>query len=116
MVVSARRLLSSSRADDRLFKAIADPSRRKMLFLLAEGELPLSGIEWQFNMSRPAVIKHLNVLKGCGLVTVEKQGRQSIHRLQPKPLRAVKDWVSHFEALWDEHLAKLKKQIESDPD
>ena len=116
MVASAGRNSSSSRAGDRMFKAIADPSRRKMLYLLAEGELPLTAIERRFAMSRPAVIKHLNVLKSCGLVTVERKGRQSIHRLRPGPLRAVKDWVNHFEALWDTHLAKLKRQIESDPD
>ena len=100
---------------DALFKALADPSRRRMLKLLARRDLPLRQIEEQFDMSRPAVIKHLRVLKSCRLVEVRKQGRETIHRLNSLPLRAVKDWVSEFEVFWDQHLLKLKQQVESDP-
>ena len=100
---------------DALFKALADPSRRRMLELLARRDLPLRRIEEQFDMSRPAVIKHLRVLKSCRLVEVRKQGRETIHRLNSLPLRAVKDWVSEFEVFWDQHLLKLKRQVESDP-
>ena len=100
---------------DALFKALADPSRRRMLKLLARRDLPLRRIEDQFDMSRPAVIKHLRVLKSCRLVEVRKQGRETIHRLNSLPLRAVKDWVCGFEVFWDQHLLKLKRQVESDP-
>ena len=115
MVRSAGKRTGRAGDSDGLFKAIADPSRRTILRLLARQELPLRGIEERFEMSRPAVIKHLHVLKSCGLVKVRRQGRQTIHRLDPRPLRAVKDWVSHFEALWDGHLLRLKQQVEAEP-
>jgi DNA-binding transcriptional ArsR family regulator len=100
---------------DTLFRALADPTRRRMLALLARQELPLKQIEERFHMTRPAVIKHLRVLRACRLVRVRRQGRLVIHRLDPRPLRAVQDWVAQFEALWDQRLQKLKQQVEADP-
>lgn len=85
-----------------------------MLILLAERELPLKSIERQFRMSRPAVIKHLRILKSCRLVRVRKKGRLTMHRVNPGPLRAVKDWVAKFDMLWDERLRRLKEQVEAD--
>ena len=105
---SARR---STNADG-LFKAIADPSRRMILDLLATRDLPLNRIEERFRISRPAIIKHMRVLKSAGLVKTRRQGRQTIHRLNSPPLREVKDWVSHFELFWDQSLARLKQHIE----
>jgi DNA-binding transcriptional ArsR family regulator len=100
---------------DGVFRALADPTRRRMLALLAGGELPLKDIEDRFQMTRPGVIKHLRVLRACRLVRVRRQGRMTLHRLNPRPLRAVQDWVSRFEALWDQRLQKLKQQVESEP-
>jgi DNA-binding transcriptional ArsR family regulator len=99
---------------DDLFKALGDRSRRKMLRLLADQDLPLNRIEAQFRMSRPAVIKHIRVLKACGLVEVRKQGRETIHRLNPLPLRALRDWVSEFDSRWEIHLTRLKHQAEAE--
>lgn len=65
-------------------------------------------------MRRPSVIKHLRVLKASRLIQVRRQGRESIHRLNPLPLRRVLDWTTQFEALWERHLQKLKKQVEAD--
>jgi DNA-binding transcriptional ArsR family regulator len=98
---------------DGLFKALADPSRREILRLLSGGELPLHRIEERFRMSRPAVIKHIRVLKECRLVRVRKSGRQTIHQLDARPLRLLRDWASHFDAFWDGSLRKLKVQVES---
>lgn len=100
--------------DGRVFKALADPSRRKMLRLLAERDLPLKRIEERFEMSRPSVIKHLRVLRACRLVRVRRCGRKSIHSLNPAPLRVVRDWVAEFEMFWDKHLLRLKRQVEAD--
>jgi DNA-binding transcriptional ArsR family regulator len=99
---------------DGLFKALADSSRRKILNLLADRELPLRRIEEHFAMSRPAIIKHVRVLKSCGLVRARRRGRETLHRLNPHPLRAVRDWMSHFERLWEDRLRRLKCQVESD--
>jgi DNA-binding transcriptional ArsR family regulator len=104
-----------TKASDRLFKAIANRSRRRILKLLADEELPLNRIEERFQMSRPAVIKHLRVLKSCRLVQARKSGRETLHRLNAEPLRVLKDWVSHFESQWDDHLQMLKQQVESEP-
>lgn len=104
----------STRGSNALFKALADPTRRRMLTLLAEGELPLNRIEEQFKMSRPAVIKHMRVLRSCRLVTVRKEGRETIHRLNSVPLMAVRDWILKFECFWDDRLQRLKRQIEEE--
>jgi DNA-binding transcriptional ArsR family regulator len=114
MVESVNNPSRSDDIPDGLFRALADPSRRRMLNLLAEQELPLKGIEERFRMSRPAVIKHLRILKACKLVRVRRQGRLTIHSLNARPLRVVKDWVSRFEALWNERLQNLKQQVEAD--
>ena len=103
-----------SRRADEVFRAIADPSRRRMLAILEKEELPLKRIEVSFRMSRPAVIKHLRVLKSCRLVQVRRQGRQTMHRLNPRPLAAVRDWVAVFDRFWDTHLLRLKGQVEKD--
>jgi len=110
----ARKRIKSAAAPEDLFRAIADPSRRSMLKLLATEELPLNGIEKKFRMSRTAVIKHLRILKSCRLVRVRKKGRLTMHRLNPGPLREVRDWVTQFEALWEHRLLKLKQQVEAD--
>jgi len=102
-----------SRPADEVFRAIADPSRRRMLAILDKEELPLKRIEASFSMSRQAVIKHLRVLKSCRLVRVRRQGRQIMHRLNPRPLAAVRDWVLEFDRFWDRHLAVLKQRVES---
>lgn len=105
----------SDREHDLLFRALADSSRRKILRLLAERELPLHRIEASFQMSRPAVIKHVRVLQSCGLVRARREGRRTMHQLDLAPLKAVKEWVATFEAFWDDGLARLKRQVESEP-
>ena len=97
-----------------VFRCLADPSRRKMLTLLTRGDLPLNRITARFDMSRPAVIKHLRVLRSANLVVVRRRGRERIHHLNAAPLRAVEDWLSRFEMFWENSLQKLKRQVESD--
>jgi len=94
------------------FRALSDPSRRRILRLLAAGELPLHRIEEHFRISRPAVLKHIRVLRDSGLVDVRREGRRTIHRLRPRPLRRVRDWMAYFDAFWDDSLARLKRQVE----
>lgn len=83
-----------------------------MLSLLARGELPLQKIEARFDMTRPAVIKHLRVLKSCRLVQTRRRGRQVLHRLNARPLAAIRAWVDQYEIFWDTHLTRLKQQVE----
>ncbi|GMA62254.1 metalloregulator ArsR/SmtB family transcription factor [Alicyclobacillus fastidiosus] len=97
-----------------VFQAIADPTRRKLLGLLADQELPITSISEHFPISRTAVNKHLHVLSDAGLVTSQRVGRETRYRLEPEPLRQVKQWLSYYERFWDNKLAKLKHFVEGE--
>jgi DNA-binding transcriptional ArsR family regulator len=99
-------------SEDRLFQALAHPVRRRVLRFLAREELSLKRIEKRFAISRPALLKHLRLLRACRLVKTRKAGRETLHRLDAQPLQAVRDWVAFFEAFWDARLLALKQQIE----
>lgn len=95
-----------------VFQAIADPTRREVLRLLAEKELPISEITSHFPMSRTAVTKHLNVLSEAELVSGRKVGREKLYRLQPEPLTELKEWLSFYEQFWTNKLSILKHIVE----
>ncbi|SET39039.1 DNA-binding transcriptional regulator, ArsR family [Oceanobacillus limi] len=96
-----------------VFVAIADPTRRKLIRLLADAEeLPLHEITGQFKMGRTAVSKHLTILKEADLVLNRKLGRETRYRLNPGPLQEVKDWLSFYEKFWNERAILLKNILE----
>lgn len=95
-----------------VFQAIADPTRRKVLQLLAEGDLPISEITSHFSMSRTAIAKHLHILSEAELVSGRKVGREKRFRLQPEPLAELKQWLSFYDQFWDNKLSILKHVIE----
>ncbi|WP_010280746.1 ArsR/SmtB family transcription factor [Bacillus timonensis] len=98
-----------------VYVAIADPTRRKLLRLLAEAdELPLYKITSQFQMGRTAVSKHLAILKEAGLVLDRKVGRETRYRINATPLREIKDWVSFYEKFWTDNVAMLKNILEEE--
>jgi len=97
-----------------IFRAIADPTRRAILSLLSEGELTVGDVAERFDMTRPAVAKHLKVLSDGGLIAVEARGRERVNRLNAAPLKQVADWVSRFDAFWDVKLDALKQEVETD--
>lgn len=98
-----------------VFAAIADPTRRKLLSLLAASEeLPLHELIPHFQMGRTAVSKHLAILKDAGLVADRKTGRETRYRLVADPLQEVKDWVSFYEQFWSERVALLKNLLEEE--
>jgi len=99
-----------------VFQAIADPTRRKMLKLLADQAMPIVAISRCFPLSRTAINKHLHILSDAGLVSREKIGRETRYKLLPEPLAEVSKWLSFFEAYWDEKLDLLKSYVESDMD
>ncbi|MES9737526.1 metalloregulator ArsR/SmtB family transcription factor [Peribacillus frigoritolerans] len=104
--------MSASEKHD-VFQAIADPTRRKVLQLLAEGDLPISEITSHFSMSRTAIAKHLHILSEAELVSGRKVGREKRFRLQPEPLAELKQWLSFYDQFWDNKLSILKHVIES---
>jgi DNA-binding transcriptional ArsR family regulator len=95
-----------------VFQAIADPTRRKLLRLLADKEMPVTAISSHFPISRTAVSKHLRILADAGLVKERKVGRETRYRLEPAPLLEVKEWLSFYERFWDNKMALLKHYVE----
>jgi len=100
--------------DQMVFRAIADPTRRSIMVMLADGEQSLGQIASNYRMTRPAVTKHLKILEEGGLIRVRSQGRERLHRLQPEALQTVTDWLGFFSQFWDEKLEILKRAVEAD--
>ncbi|MCY9137522.1 ArsR/SmtB family transcription factor [Peribacillus frigoritolerans] len=98
-----------------IYVAIADPTRRKLLRLLAEvEELPLNELTVHFEMGRTAVSKHLAILKEAGLVISRKVGRETRYRLNAGPLREIEDWVSFYRKFWSERILLLNQILEEE--
>ena len=99
---------------DDVFKALADPTRRRLLDeLFEEDGQTLSALEERLPMTRFGVAKHLKVLEGAGLVTTRKRGREKLHFLNPVPIREVHDrWVSKYAEPWASALTELKRDLE----
>ncbi|GAA0382314.1 ArsR/SmtB family transcription factor [Bacillus horti] len=97
-----------------VFQAIADPTRRKLLELLADKELPVTEISNHFPMTRTAVSKHLRILAEAELVSSRKIGRENRYRLHPEPLMELKRWLSYYDRFWDNSLDKLRYLVEQE--
>jgi DNA-binding transcriptional ArsR family regulator len=102
----------SSRQRNSVFRAIADPTRREILSLLRNGDRNVGEIAANFRISRPAVSKHLRLLRGAGLVASRKEGTAQICALNAKPLLAVNGWLREYEAFWSESMRGLKRYVE----
>ena len=102
---------------DDVFKALADPTRRRLLDeLFVEDGQTLSALEQRLPMTRFGVAKHLKVLEEAGLVTTQRRGREKLHFLNPVPIREVHDrWVSKYAEPWASALTELKTQLEETP-
>lgn len=97
------------------FSAIADPTRRRLLDLLAGvDELPLHEMTAKFQMGRTGVSKHLAILKEAGLVEDRKVGRETRYHLNAAPLRAIQEWVSFYEQFWTQRIDRLKDLLEEE--
>ena len=92
--------------------AIADPVRREILLMLRDEPLSAGQIADRFVISRPAVSRHLRVLREAGLVEVRQTGRERLYRLNAAPLRDVYAWAAHYEAFWHEKLDALAQYLE----
>lgn len=97
---------------DRVFRALADPTRRRILGLLRGGRRTVGEIAGHFPTSRPAISKHLRVLRSAGLVVTHQDGTARICQLNAKPLRAVDEWLQDYRAFWREMLRSLKHYVE----
>jgi DNA-binding transcriptional ArsR family regulator len=97
-----------------VFRAIADPTRRDILALLRGRTHTVGEIAQNFRASRPAISKHLRLLRSAGLVVTHRRGTARICELNAAPLRAVNDWLHQYEAFWSDSLASLKSYLEED--
>ena len=92
-------------------KAIAGPRRRRILTLVRDGELSAGEIAAHFDVTRPAVSQHLNVLKEAGLVSERRNGTRRLYRARPEGLAELKEFLEEF---WDERLSALKREAEKE--
>jgi DNA-binding transcriptional ArsR family regulator len=101
-----------SKRRDAVFRAIADPTRREILSLLRGRRQTVGEIAGNFRMSRPAISKHLRLLRSAGLVATQQHGTARVCRLNAKPLRAIDDWLRDYETFWSETMQRLKSYVE----
>jgi DNA-binding transcriptional ArsR family regulator len=98
-----------------VFYALADPTRRKILELLAsQGKLPASQIYDNFSASHPAISQHLKVLREAGLVKMEKRAQQHIYQINPQAMLELEDWSKQLTQLWDQRLNALDELLKSE--
>jgi DNA-binding transcriptional ArsR family regulator len=96
------------------FGALADPTRRAVLDLLRRGSLPAGRIARAFPVSRPAISKHLRLLRRAHLVRERREGRRRLYHLNPEPLRAVDAWLNDYRIFWQMSLSDLKSFVETE--
>lgn len=94
------------------FNAVAEPRRRQILDLLAEGELSVSALVERLDVAQPLVSKHLRVLREVGLVNARDDGRRRMYRMDGRPLQDIHAWVSRYQAMWDERFDLVDTVLE----
>lgn len=97
-----------------VYRAIADPTRRAILDRLRAGPIAVNALAAGFNQSRPAVSRHLRVLRTARLVAERRCGRERRYSLEPEPLRDIARWVEEYRAFWQSSLASLKHHLEGE--
>lgn len=95
-----------------VFQAIADPNRRAILSLLASQRMTLNGVAENFRISRPAVSKHIKILKECGLVIVIPQGRERYVEARFDKLDEVTEWIEQYRQIWEARFNRLDDLLE----
>src|SRR2546427_12174739 len=96
------------------FHALADPTRRAVLDLLRRGSQPAGQIAQAFPISRPAISKHLRLLRRAHLVEERREGRHRLYQLNPEPLKAVDSWLQQYRVFWQSSLTNLKAFVETE--
>ncbi|MEM7086753.1 MAG: metalloregulator ArsR/SmtB family transcription factor [Bacteroidota bacterium] len=94
-----------------VFQAIADPVRRDIIKLLSKQSLSVNSVAKQFEVSRPAISKHLKILKECGLIEVTQQGRERFCFIQPANLLPAFLWIEQYRELWEERLDSFEQYV-----
>jgi len=105
---------TAPRTAEATFQALADPTRRAVLDLLRRGSQPAGQIAGAFPVSRPAISKHLRLLRRAHLVREHREGRLRVYHLNPEPLRAVDYWLEQYRSFWTASLTSLKAFVEAE--
>jgi DNA-binding transcriptional ArsR family regulator len=104
--------MSRAQAHADVFRAISDPTRRALLDRLRGGPAPVNVLAAEFAQTRPAISKHLRVLRDARLVSETRAGRERLYELDPLPLQRVVAWIEGYRAFWQTSLTNLKRQLE----
>jgi len=105
-------MASAVAAQDRIFKALADTSRRAIFESLTHGEAAVKDLTARFDISQPAVSQHLATLRDSGLVRARREGRCVYYRVVPSGIKPLIDWIAHYRAFWQEHLGRLESLLD----
>lgn len=95
-----------------VFQAIADPTRREILGMIAYRSLNVNAVSGHFEISRAAIYKHLKILREAGLVEIKQEGRERFCRAKLEKLEAVSDWVDQYRKLWNQKLDSLEAYLD----
>ena len=95
-----------------VFQAIADPTRRQIINLIAQQSLNLNAIAENFEISRPAISQHIRVLTECGIVVIRKQGRERYCEAKLETLSEVSNWVDQYKHFWNEKFNSLDRYLQ----
>jgi len=104
--------MQSAAAENRIFLALADPSRRAIFESLTRGESLVKDLTARFEISQPAVSQHLATLKEAGLVSGRREGRCVYYRVEPRGMKPLIDWIAHYRAFWTERVDRLEQLLE----
>jgi DNA-binding transcriptional ArsR family regulator len=96
------------------FNVLAEPTRRRILDLLLDGERPVGELVKRLQLSQPGVSKHLRVLRDAGLVSVRIEAQRRIYGIRPEPLAEVAEWLEPYRKLWSEHLDALERHLDEE--
>lgn len=100
-------------AENKVFHALADPSRRAIFESLTRGEAAVNDLTARFDISQPAVSQHLAALKDAGLVNGRREGRRVYYRVDPRGMKPLINWIAHYRAFWMEHVDRLEQLLET---
>ena len=95
-----------------VFQAIADPTRRAIINMVSQQSLNLNAVAENFDISRPAISKHIKILTECGLIVIKQQGRERFCEAKLNKLNEVSDWVEQYRKFWNTKLDSLEKYLE----
>jgi DNA-binding transcriptional ArsR family regulator len=102
----------TSEIENNVFHALADPSRRAIFESLTLGEVAVKDLTARFPISQPAISQHLATLKEAGLVQSRSEGRYAYYRVNPRGIKPLVDWISHYQAFWIQRVDRLEELLE----